>query len=127
MRTAVDVYNTTLLLSGTTISDQTNVNTTPGTTGASTPSAPVPTPEPRRSSRLRPSEGKTDEDNNNDTDGDSEEDAGDTTRGRSPRLLASLNPVQPVRLTFEECNIKPHHAKCMYESRLSKILKASSS
>ena len=54
VRTAVDVYNTTLLLSVTAVSDQTNVNTTPGTTGASNPSAPAPTPEPRRSSRFRP-------------------------------------------------------------------------
>ena len=75
VRTAVDVHNTTLLLSGTAVSDQTNVNTTPETTDASTPSAPVPTPEPRRSSRLRPSEGKIDEDDDNGTDGDSEEDA----------------------------------------------------
>ena len=123
VRTAVDVYNTTLLLSGTTATDQTNVNTTPGTTGAPNPSAPVPTPELRRSSRLRP-EGKTDEDNDNGTDGDSEDDADDIVQSRSPDLLASLNPVQPVRPTFEECNIKPHHAKYMYESRFSKVQKA---
>ena len=85
VRTAVDVYNTTLLLSVTAVSDQTNVNTTPGTTGASNPSAPVPTPEPRRSSRLRPSEGKTDEDSDNGTDGDSEDDTDGIVQSRSPR------------------------------------------
>ena len=124
VRTAVDVYNTTLLLSVTAVSDQTNVNTTPGTTGTSNPSAPVPTPEPRRSTRLRPSEGKTDGGSDNGTDGDSEDDADGIVQSRSPDLLAAFNPVQPVRLTFEECNIKPYHAKYMYESRHSKVLKA---
>ena len=129
VRTAIDVYNATLLLSTATVSDQNLGNlgdTTPETTGATATSASTSTPAPRRSSRLRPSEGKIDEDDDNGTDGDSEEDADEGIPGRSPRLQGVLNPVQPVlvRLTFEECNIKPYHGNYMCEARLSKVNKA---